>query len=120
MTPGLGSCGCRSASATARRRPSAVFIRNRSEKTIRGPLQVRVKAFGSGMDGMFLENTPTILNAANGEKGAGAVFDYSQAFGDFGILEPGATTEPVLWRFKLVGAGARTPDMHLEVTGQLD
>ncbi|HVG11197.1 MAG TPA: sialidase family protein [Thermoanaerobaculia bacterium] len=96
-----------------------IRIRNRSEKTIRGPLQVRVKTFGSGMGDMYKENTPTILNAPNGEKGVGAVFDYSQAFGDFGALEPGATTEPVLWRFKLVGAEARTPDMHLEVTGRL-
>jgi hypothetical protein len=97
-----------------------IRIRNRSEKTIRGPLQVRVKTFGSGMDGMYLENTPTILNAVNGEKGAGAVFDYSQAFGDFDVLEPGATTEPILWRFQLVGAGARTPDMHVEITGRPD
>jgi len=97
-----------------------IRIRNRSEKTIRGPLQVRVKTFGSGMGDMNKENTPTILNDANGEKGEGAVFDYSQAFGDFGALEPGAVTEPVVWRFQLVGAGASTPDMHVEVTGQAD
>ncbi|HEX5715817.1 MAG TPA: sialidase family protein [Thermoanaerobaculia bacterium] len=97
-----------------------IRIKNRSDKTLRGPLQVRVKTFGSGMDRMNLENTPTILNAANGEKGEGAVFDYSQAFGDFGALEPGAVTEPVVWRFQLVGAGASTPDMHVEVTGQAD
>ena len=97
-----------------------IRIRNRSEKTIRGPLQVRVKAFGSGTDGMYLENTPTILNAANGEKGVGAVFDYSQAFGDFGALEPGGMTEPIVWRFRVVGAGAQTPDMHVEVTGRPD
>jgi hypothetical protein len=69
---------------------------------------------------MFLENTPTILNADNGEKGARAVFDYSQAFGDFGVLEPGAATKPVVWRFRIVGAGARTPDMHVEITGRPD
>ncbi len=97
-----------------------IRIRNRSEKTIRGPLQVRVKTFGSGMGDMYKENTPTILNAPNGEKGAGAVFDYSQAFGDFGVLEPGATTAPVIWRFRLVGAGANTPDMHVEITGRAD
>lgn len=99
-----------------------IRIRNRSEKTIRGPLQVRVKAFGSMMTGdVYRENTPTILNAPNGEKGVGAVFDYSQAFGDFGALEPGATTGPVLWRFELAGSGAvRTPDMHVEITGRLD
>jgi hypothetical protein len=97
-----------------------IRIKNRSGKTIRGPLQVRVKTFGSGIDRMNLENTPTILNAANGAKGEGAVFDYSQAFGDFGALEPGATTGPIVWRFQLVGAGASTPDMHVEVTGQLD
>lgn len=97
-----------------------IRIKNSSDKTIRGPLQVRVKTFGSGMDGMNLENTPAILNAANGEKGVGAVFDYSQAFGDFDALEPGATTAPIVWRFQLVGAGARTPDMHVEVTGQAD
>lgn len=96
-----------------------IRIKNRSDKTIRGPLQVRIKTFGSGIDGMYLENTPTILNAANGEKGVGAVFDYSQAIGDFGALEPGAVTEPVVWRFQLVGAGARTPDMHVEITGGL-
>lgn len=97
-----------------------IRIKNRSDKTIRGPLQVRVKTFGSGMDMTNLENTPTILNAPNGEKGEGAVFDYSQAFGDLGALEPGAVTEPVVWRFQLVGAGASTPDMHVEVTGQAD
>lgn len=97
-----------------------IRIKNRSDKTIRGPLQVRVKTFGSGVDRMNLENTPTILNAANGEKGEGAVFDYSQAFGDLGALEPGAVTEPVVWRFQLVGAGARTPDMHVEITGGIE
>jgi hypothetical protein len=99
-----------------------IRIRNRSEKTIRGPLQVRVKTFGSMMGDMYKENTPTILNAANGEKGAGAVFDYSQAFGDSGALEPGATTAPVLWRLKLISvrSAAWTPDMHLEVTGRVD
>jgi hypothetical protein len=99
-----------------------IRIQNRSDKTIRGPLQVRVKTFGSRMGDIFKEYTPTILNAANGEKGAGAVFDYSQALGDFGALEPGATTAPVLWRFKLmsVRSAAWTPDMHLEVTGRVD
>ena len=94
-----------------------IRIRNLSDKAIRGPLQVKVKEFGSGMDGMFRENTPTILNADNGEKGAGAVFDYSKAFGGFGVLEPGAATEPIVWRFRIAGAGARTPDMHVEITG---
>lgn len=71
---------------------------------------------------MYKEYTPTILNAANGEKGAGAVFDYSQALRGSGALEPGATTAPVLWRFKLmsVRSAAWTPDMHLEVTGRVD
>ncbi|HET9225544.1 MAG TPA: sialidase family protein [Thermoanaerobaculia bacterium] len=96
-----------------------IRLRNRSDKAIRGPLQVRVKEFGSGQHGEFLENTPAILNAANGEKGVGAVFDYSQAFGDFDVLEPGAVTDPVVWRFKIVGAGAWTPDMHVVVTGRV-
>ena len=93
-----------------------VRLRNRSDKTIRGPLQVRVKEFGSGPDaGDYLENTPTILNAANGEKGVGAVFDYN-----LGVLEAGAVTAPVVWRFKIVGAGAWTPDMHVQIFGRTE
>ena len=96
-----------------------VRIRNLSNTALRGPLQVRVKTFGSGPDGeQYKENAPTILNAANGEKGAGAVFDYSQAFGS--ALEPGAATRPVVWRFRTVGAGTRIPNMHVEVLGVKD
>ena len=95
-----------------------VRIRNRSEKTIRGPLQVRVKTFDSGMGNVLKQDTPSILNAANGQSGTGAVFDYSQALGDFEVLEPGAVTELVIWRFKL--AAVRTAAMDVEVTGRVE
>lgn len=95
-----------------------VRIRNRSGQPVRGPLQVRVKTFGSGMGELFKENTPAILNAANGQTGAGAVFDYSQSLGDFDVLAPGAVTKPIVWRLKLVHA--RTPDLHVEITGRVE
>jgi hypothetical protein len=44
---------------------------------------------------------PIILNAPNGKPGAGAVFDFSDALGDFDALPPGARTSPVILRAKL-------------------
>lgn len=97
-----------------------IRLRNRSDKAIRGPLQVRVKQFGSGpAAGDYLENTPTILNAANGEKGVGAVFDYNLDY-NLGALEAGAMTAPIVWHFKIVGAGAWIPDMHVQVFGRTE
>lgn len=102
--------------AAARELRLPIRIRNRSDRPIRGPLQVQVKTFASGEGPK--ESTAAILNAANGQPGAGAVFDYGKALGDFDVLEPGAVTEPVVWRFKL--PHVRTPNLHLEVTGRVD
>lgn len=96
-----------------------VRLRNRSNKPVYGPLEVKVVGSGKGVKNLDKEFTPILLNAANGQTGEGAVFDYSQALGDFDHLEPGEVTSAVVWRLRMVDL-ARTPYLHLEIWGNVE
>ncbi len=81
-----------------------VRLRNVSDEPILPPLEVEVVAVGP--DGNlpeelrkhWRERAPSVLNADNGETGAGALFDYTKTLGDFQALEPGAVTGARVWR----------------------
>ena len=78
---------------------------------------IEVLGFGDGPNAdMNRESAPAILNATNGKSGAGAVFDYSETLGDLCYLAPGASTRPVIWRFR-VQEGAHVPQMSVVVHG---
>ncbi len=59
-------------------------------------------------------NPPVILNASNGNRGIGAVFDYSSALGDLKELEPDAVTNAISW--KLEAASPVKTNFHLGVS----
>jgi len=81
-----------------------IRLRNISKERIYGPLKARVKGFVDEEMKKYqpdLEaNIPEILNASNGQKGVGAVFDYAAALRDFEALDPGEITEAVEWQLK--------------------
>jgi hypothetical protein len=85
-----------------------IRLQNISTETLYGPFSVEVRKLDQW----------TILNAANGQRGAGAVFDYSSALGDWRALAPGASTEAVAWRFNYSGLGAH-PMIEVQITGQV-
>ena len=92
-------------------------ILNDSDSRISGPITIEVLGFGDGPNAdMNRESAPAILNATNGKSGAGAVFDYSETLGDLCYLAPGASTRPVIWRFR-VQEGAHVPQMSVVVHG---
>lgn len=98
-----------------------VRLKNISGETLYGPFMVVFKNFTnpgftrSGFQGFI--NVPQILNATNGRKGVGAVFDYSSALRDFDSLEPGALTEPVTWKFKFTDRPVTSFYVEADVTG---
>jgi hypothetical protein len=61
---------------------------------------------------------PEILNASNGQRTEGATFDYSSTLRDLKVLQPGAVSGPVIWRFKIPGP-AMTDFLYIKakVTG---
>jgi len=96
-----------------------IRIRNVSDRPIFGPITIEVLKFGSGLTDEGKENAPVLLNAANGKPGGGATFDYSKALGDLDALEPGALTEAVVWKMRLVDA-LRSPNIHIRAMGTVD
>jgi hypothetical protein len=61
----------------------------------------------------------TILNAGNGESGAGATFDYSNRLGSYHALPPGGVSEPILWRFRVSDVENLAPiALHVRVTAR--
>lgn len=96
-----------------------VRLRNRSDRPVYGPLEIKVVGSGKTAKNLYQEFAPILLNASNGQTGAGAVFDYSQALGDFDRLEPGAVTAAVVWRLRTIDP-LRTPDLYLEIWGNVE
>jgi hypothetical protein len=64
------------------------------------------------------KNTPEVLNATNGMKGAGAIFDFTSALGTESVLEDGALSGAVVWRMKLVDPN-KVPSLRLKITGSV-
>ena len=95
-----------------------IHLKNVSQATIYGPISVQVKSFGSGTGNVWKENAPEILNANNGKKRDGAIFDYSHAIGSNSRLDSHALSAAVVWKMKLADP-LHIPDMHLQVTGFL-
>ncbi len=99
-----------------------VRIQNVSSQAIYGPITIeatvdqerieRKKAFGAEIQPL------EILNATNGKSHNGAVFDYSNAMGDFDVLEPGAQTNALVWQLK-VADPLVLPEFRFTVKGQL-
>lgn len=86
-----------------------IRLQNVSDEPIHPPLTVEVVAVGWRQDledfpeerrKWALEGIASILNADNGETGAGAVFDYTGALGDLEALEPGAVTGARTWHIR--------------------
>jgi hypothetical protein len=99
-----------------------VHIKNNSGQTIHGPLRLELVSIGGGFEWEDVEeikkNTPEILNATNGMKGAGAIFDFTPALGTEGTLENGAVSGAVIWRMKLVDP-TQVPSLRLKITGNV-
>lgn len=85
-----------------------IRLKNISTETLYLPISVEVKKLDQW----------TILNARNGKNGAGAVFDYSSALGDFSTLKPGEMTEAIEWRFKYSGLSSNL-SIEVDVTGSM-
>jgi hypothetical protein len=82
-----------------------VRIKNLSQQTLYGPIRVELRSLSppglSEADREDVGNIPEILNAGNGERGAGAWFDYSRSLGTAGALPPGAISDAVQWKLRL-------------------
>ncbi len=64
------------------------------------------------------DNAPQIVGADNGKTGTGAVWEFGGAIAGAEGLEPGAVTNPVVLRLKLVDARL-TPSLQLKATGMV-
>jgi hypothetical protein len=82
-----------------------VRIRNTTADTLYAPIIATLTSVGDTMlvriGAMRPEDTVTILNAGNGEPGAGASFDFSRALGTVGYLVPGAVSGAVDFRLRV-------------------
>jgi hypothetical protein len=70
-------------------------LKNTSKETLPGPLKMRVITLTSDL------GTPRILNADNGESGAGAVWEFGEEI-DNGWLKPGENSHNKLFRFQIL------------------
>lgn len=82
-----------------------VRLRNVSDEPIYPPLEIEVVMLGwadlpEELQEFWSERAPEILNADNGETGAGAVFDYTATLGDLEALAPDAVTGARVWRIR--------------------
>ncbi|NOT10005.1 MAG: exo-alpha-sialidase [Gemmatimonadales bacterium] len=78
-----------------------VRLHNLSRDTIHGPITVVLLAPDPRL------SAAEVLNSANRISGADAVFDYSGALGDFGMLIPGGVTEAIPWEVRSPGPRPR-------------
>ena len=83
-----------------------IRLQNTGKIAIAGPVTYTVKKLQS--DEMIRPTTkipaadmPEITNSSNGKTGAGATFDFSDAFGDYHDLAPGAISNAVDLRMKI-------------------
>lgn len=101
-----------------------IRLQNVSDESLYPPLTVEVVAVGWRQDledlpeerrKWALEGIASILNADNGETGAGAVFEYTEALGDLESLEPGAVTGARTWYIR--GRKYALAPIRVEVRG---
>lgn len=96
-----------------------IRLKNSSKETLYPPFHVLVKELAhpytiKSHDPLY---PPTILNSSNGEKGVGAIFDYSKSLGDFEGLDPGAVTDAIPWRLQAASPVKTNFHLGVEITG---
>ena len=100
-------------------------LKNVGTQTIYGP--IRVEFVGVGFPKYEseddkkrnAENTPAIVGADNGKAGEGAVWEFDGAIAGAEGLEPGAVTNPVVLKLRLVDP-QMTPSLRLKATGRVE
>jgi hypothetical protein len=98
-----------------------IRLRNISEEPVLPPITLSILGFGIDDPELPKDDTPppVVANATNGEAGAGAVFDFADALGTRGALEPGEVTSPVVIRLQLEDP-SKIPPIRLEVEGYVE
>jgi hypothetical protein len=78
-----------------------IRLRNVSKEPIYPPITLEITAFDYDDPEIAKSDAPPprIVNAANGQTGSGAKFDFSGALGNLEVLPPGGLTGPVFARF---------------------
>lgn len=66
----------------------------------RQPITIKLKGSESAQP-EATKAAQILLNADNDKEWGGAVFNYSNALGDFRCLEPGAVSGAITWRIKV-------------------
>ena len=96
-----------------------VRLKNVSKEKLYPPFKVEVRELAHPFSIKSHEevDTPTILNASNGQTGLGATFDYSKALHDLDALEPDAVTDAIFWRLKAASPVKTSFHIGAEVTG---
>ncbi len=98
-----------------------VRLRNISNRPIYAPITLEITGFGINDPELPKDDSPapTVVNAANGKTGVGAVFDFSSALGNQAVLRPGALTSPVVMRLRFEDP-AKIPPIRLKVEGSVE
>jgi len=105
----------------ARESEIPVRLRNVSNEPIYPPLTLEITGFGFNDPDVPKDDSPapTVVNAANGKTGVGAVFDFAGALGNQAVLEPGELTSPVVIRLRFEDP-AKIPPIRLKVEGSVE
>jgi hypothetical protein len=95
-----------------------IRLRNAGDRVVRERLVMVVQAFGSGLGEELREFAPALLNASNGQRGVGAMFDFTAALGSDRSLEPNEVTGPVEIQVQ-VQDPLKVPNMHVQIRGRV-
>ncbi|HEX4439692.1 MAG TPA: sialidase family protein [Thermoanaerobaculia bacterium] len=101
-----------------------VRLKNVSSQPIYPPIRIEVEGFGFPQweneddKKRDADNAPTLLNPSNGKGKEGAVMDMSKAIAGSDALQPGALTNPVMFRMQLVDP-TKMPNIRLKATGMV-
>ena len=99
-----------------------VRLKNVSSQPIYPPIRIEVAGYGfpeyenDDDKKRNADNAPTLLNPSNGKGKEGAVMEMGQAIAGSESLQPGALTNPVVFRFQLVDP-TKMPTVRLKATG---
>jgi hypothetical protein len=90
-------------------------LRNASSQTVYGPLRLRVSRIHAGAP----NGGNVIDDAANGRRGAGAVWEFAELFGTRGRLEPRMVSEAKTVRIRTRPEAGLDVVLEFEVLGRL-
>jgi hypothetical protein len=96
-----------------------VRLKNVSRRPVYAPIVLEVVELGAGAGARRANPPPEVLNATNGQRGAGATFDYTPALGDLGMIAPGAQSAALVWKLKVDETGP-APVVRTAVTGLVE